>query len=312
MKKIHLGSLLAGIIAAALFFSLVNPAGAEQTPVTFNGINLRVNDRDIAKEGESLTLGNGASVPYSIGYNGTNYVPIGKLADLFGIGVSWDGAKRVVTLDDNPDGWGSPVCSVGEWSVYHNTSYTVFNMVHFKNGKADAVYTMPGSRPAAMPVHFVTATEYKDANDGGRVYAVLFAAPGVRVSFPFSERLIYELTNAFRGLHGTEPLKWNDTLAGAARSHSQDMHDNTYVAHTNKRGEEAADRAAAAGYQYRALGENITAGYGDAVGVLHALIESPDHRKNIISDGFTEMGVGNVSGSGGYRYYSTQLYAAPS
>lgn len=311
MKKIQIRSFLFGIAVAALLFSLIHPVWAEQQPVSYNGINLRINGRDAVNEGESLTLSNGAVVPYSIGYNGTNYLPLGRLAELIGISAAWDGSTRTAIIENDPNDFGVLSLTIGDWSVYRDAAYTRFNMVHFKDGKADMVYSMPGSRPAAMPQIFQTVTEYKDDNDGGKVYAVLFAAPGVRAAFPFSEPLIFELTNAFRGLHGVAPLTWNDTLAGAARAHSKDMHDNGYVEHVSPRGEKTSDRAAAVEYRFRALGENIAAGYDDSVRIVHALINSSGHRKNILNSAFSEMGAGNFTGEDGYRNYATQLYGTP-
>ncbi|MDR1669402.1 MAG: CAP domain-containing protein [Oscillospiraceae bacterium] len=302
-------SFLMGAAVTALLFSLIGPVRAEQEAVTFNGVNLRVNGSDVVREGEALTLDNGVTVPYSIAYNGTNYLPAGKLCELLGFDASWDGRTRTVILGSAAGEWSSPSRAIGDWNVYHDAAYTRFDMIHIKDGKADAVFSVPASRSPAVPDTFQTSAEYKDGDSG--VYAALFTAPGVTVDFPFSEAMIFELTNAFRGFRGAAPLTWNETLADAARAHSADMYGNGYVGHTGKGGTEPAERAAAAGYRYRALGENIAAGYSGAVETVHALINSPGHRDNILNPGFTEMGAGNYSGTGGYRYYSTQLYGKP-
>ncbi|MDR1693044.1 MAG: CAP domain-containing protein [Oscillospiraceae bacterium] len=312
MKKVHLPSLLLGLSAAALFFTVTAPAKAEGQPITVNGINIRANGADIAKEGEPLRLTNGAEVPFSIGYNGTNYLPIGKMAELFGISAVWDGPTRTAVLGEEPEeGFGAARREIDGWGIYHDGQYRSFAMVHNQNGVPDAVYAIPGTRPKAAPGEWQIVTEYKDENDGNRVYAALYANPGAKVPIPFSEEMVFELTNAFRALHGAAPLTWNDTLAATARAHSKDMHDANFVEHVNLRGEEPKDRALAAGYQYRLLGENIAAGYGDAVGVVHALINSEGHRLNMINTGFSEMGVGNFTGGNHYRHYSTQLYGSP-
>ncbi len=85
MKKLNFKSVAIGMIIMAIVFSAISPSLAEMLDVTQNGINIRVNGVDVAKQGDMLTLSNGTKVPFSIGYDGTNYLPIGKLAELFEI-----------------------------------------------------------------------------------------------------------------------------------------------------------------------------------------------------------------------------------
>lgn len=104
------------------------------------------------------------------------------------------------------------------------------------------------------------------------------------------------------------PLEWNDQLANAARDHSRDMADKNYFSHTSLDGRTFVTRIANAGYTpYRALGENIAAGYNTAESVMNGWMNSPGHCNNIMSANFKDLGVGYAYNSGStYKYYWTQ------
>ena len=87
------------------------------------------------------------------------------------------------------------------------------------------------------------------------------------------------------------PVRWNDTLAEAARRHAADMARHNYFSHRGRDGSDPGQRVERAGYRYRATGENIAAGGrmtpDDAVA---GWVKSPTHCANLMSPGFTEMG----------------------
>lgn len=56
------------------------------------------------------------------------------------------------------------------------------------------------------------------------------------------------------------PLTWNTALGEAAQRHSRSMASDNYFAHRDPDGDLPADRARAAGYRGRQIGENIAAG----------------------------------------------------
>lgn len=90
------------------------------------------------------------------------------------------------------------------------------------------------------------------------------------------------------------PVTWNDLLANAALSHSSDMNTNDYFSHTGLNGSSAGDRITAAGYNWRAYGENIARGYTSEQAVMDGWLKSEGHCKNIMSSQFKEMGVGRA------------------
>lgn len=129
-----------------------------------------------------------------------------------------------------------------------------------------------------------------------------------------TEREIFDLTNAFRVKKGLKPLTWNDKAATAARLHSQDMAKRNYFEHETPDGLSAGDRMAAQGLkEYRTWGENIAAGYDDALEAYNGWINSAGHRANILKSSFTTLGIGVALGSdkSEYQSYFTQNFYTP-
>ena len=107
----------------------------------------------------------------------------------------------------------------------------------------------------------------------------------------------------------TAPLRWSDKLTTAARGHSRDMATNSFFSHTGSDGLAPWDRAAAAGYSYRSVGENIAAGQRTVGEVQSGWMDSDGHCRNIMSAGYTEMGAACVVDPGSrYGRYWTVLF----
>ncbi|MDR0916947.1 MAG: S-layer homology domain-containing protein [Oscillospiraceae bacterium] len=184
-------------------------------------------------------------------------------------------------------------------------SYAEFTMLAVKNGKLTGVYTNYNLTATG------TFTQYKDKNEGNRVYAKTLGMFGIEGN-AVSEIIIYETTNAFRGLHGLAPYAWNSTLSSVARAHSADMGAKNYFDHTNLEGLLPWDRMSAAGYSYWSAGENIVANpSGIAIEMLDQWVNSAGHRGAMLSD-FAEIGVGFAyNASSTYKYYATQVFGTP-
>src|SRR5580692_1946221 len=124
------------------------------------------------------------------------------------------------------------------------------------------------------------------------------------------ETEILGLVNQQRVRGGLRPLKFSARLAVIARGHSYDMAMRHYLAHNSPDGVAPADRISGVGIGYRTVGENIYMDdNGDPADVpLRAMkgwLKSPEHRANIVSDKFTETGVG-ISHSADGGTYVTQ------
>lgn len=97
MFRKQLPGFLGGVAATALAVALVLPAFAD-VEYKWNSVNISVNEEQVAAVDESYTLDNGASVPFSIVYEGTTYLPIRKLTELTGLSIDWISASNTVAV----------------------------------------------------------------------------------------------------------------------------------------------------------------------------------------------------------------------
>lgn len=120
---------------------------------------------------------------------------------------------------------------------------------------------------------------------------------------------VLDLVNTERARNGCGALRESGQLRTAAQRHSDDMAARGYFDHTNPDGAGPGDRITAAGYRWRAYGENIAKGQQDARSVMTAWMNSSGHRANILNCTFTELGVEVRLGSGGPWW--TQNFGTP-
>ncbi|CCF16184.1 SCP-like extracellular family protein [Brevibacillus laterosporus GI-9] len=110
------------------------------------------------------------------------------------------------------------------------------------------------------------------------------------------ERQILDLTNVMRYRYQIPPLRWNEKAAITARNHSIDMQRNQYFDHISATtGLSPFDRLKKNGLSYRMAGENIAAGFPDAIEASQSWLNSLGHRKNVLEKQFEELGVGVFS-----------------
>jgi len=121
------------------------------------------------------------------------------------------------------------------------------------------------------------------------------------------EKEVLDLTNSFRARNGRSVLSWSDEAASSSRKHSQDMASKGYFSHTSLDGRSPYDRMAAEGISYRAAGENIIGGYGNALYSVNGWVNSSGHRSNMLNTSFTNLGAGYALG-GSYGNYCTQNF----
>lgn len=110
----------------------------------------------------------------------------------------------------------------------------------------------------------------------------------------YSQQVV-ELVNQERWSQaGLPPLKRNALLDQAAQSHSNNMAVRNFFAHCDVDTKTSPwDRMSSAGYGYAAA-ENIAAGQYDPAAVMNAWMNSPGHRRSILSASHREIGVGYV------------------
>lgn len=105
------------------------------------------------------------------------------------------------------------------------------------------------------------------------------------------------LLNARRADAGLPPLRPSETLARAARDHSDDMGERRFFAHDTPDGVEPAERLVAAGYPRRGVtvGENLAWGEeakATPAEIVEGWMDSPGHRANILRAEYEEVGIG--------------------
>jgi uncharacterized protein YkwD len=105
--------------------------------------------------------------------------------------------------------------------------------------------------------------------------------------------------NAERRKAGASLLRPNPHLDQAAQRHAEDMLRRAYFAHESPDGRTVRERSRDAGYDWRAIGENIAEGQLSIAEVMDTWMHSPGHRRNILDRDFKELGVGLALGKQG-------------
>ncbi|AYA74540.1 SafA/ExsA family spore coat assembly protein [Robertmurraya sp. P23] len=181
------------------------------------------------------------------------------------------------------------------------------------NSFAQQVYTVqPGDSLWKIAVRYqVGLSEIIQANPQFRNPALIY--PGQRVNIPnydatkSIENQVVQLTNQERAKYGLKPLVADWELARVARYKSADMRDRNYFSHTSPTYGSPFDMMKNFGISYRSAGENIAAGQRTPQEVVTAWMNSEGHRKNILSSGYTHIGVGYAQG-GSKQHYWTQMF----
>ncbi|MCG8026687.1 MAG: CAP domain-containing protein [Candidatus Thiodiazotropha taylori] len=136
---------------------------------------------------------------------------------------------------------------------------------------------------------------------------------------PYQQEMLHLVNRARAGqrdcggeLHQTAPpLRWNCRLHEAAAIHSQDMIDADFFDHQGSDGSTVGMRVSRSGYEWRAVGENIAAGYPDNRAVMANLLSSPTHCSNIMDPKFREFGSAVIDTDQAHYYnYWTQVFGA--
>jgi uncharacterized protein YkwD len=130
--------------------------------------------------------------------------------------------------------------------------------------------------------------------------AVPVAAPssgGSRVALSSLESGVLDQLNAIRVQHHLVPLKLSARLTSASAQHSREMGVDGYFEHDSHDGTAFWKRInrwyGSNGFGYWSVGENLlwSSPDVDAAGALQLWMNSPEHRANILSPRWREIGV---------------------
>jgi uncharacterized protein YkwD len=123
---------------------------------------------------------------------------------------------------------------------------------------------------------------------------------GPASSLSLLERGVLADINAFRTQNHLVPLRLSASLTTAAREHSQQMAADGYFAHESADGsafwKRIEHRYASSPWHYWSVGENLlwSSPDVDAQGALQDWLNSPEHRANLLSPNWREIGVAAV------------------
>lgn len=124
---------------------------------------------------------------------------------------------------------------------------------------------------------------------------------------------IVALTNDSREDGALRNLSRNPVLDEAARRKAEHMASEGYFAHESPDGITPWHWFREAGYSYSYAGENLAVLFSDSSDVVDAWMDSPGHRANIMSERYTDIGIGLAEGTykGKNTVFVVQLFGAP-
>jgi hypothetical protein len=118
-----------------------------------------------------------------------------------------------------------------------------------------------------------------------------------RYQEPLSKEALIDLTNNARANEGLTELEENPLLDTIAEARARDILDKQYFAHVSPTGEQASHIALKVGYRYKVIAENLANGtFSTNSKIIDCWMQSPGHRKNILSSQMREIGVSVVKG----------------
>jgi hypothetical protein len=131
----------------------------------------------------------------------------------------------------------------------------------------------------------------------------------------FSTASLLADTNQQRLQYHENPLTLNPELASAAQSKANDMVARNYWSHDTPDGKTPWSFISAAGYDYEIAGENLAYGFSNAGTTINGWMNSPEHRANILDNGYQNVGFGIASSQDyqgkGPETLIVALYAQP-
>ncbi len=118
---------------------------------------------------------------------------------------------------------------------------------------------------------------------------------------PLAERELFAAVNQARRAQGLQPLRWDESLAEAARKHAKVMAERGSAQHGFEGEPSLSTRVKQAGAHFTWLAENVT--QGPTPEYIHVqFMKSPPHRANVLDRDMDSIGIGVAE-------YHGQLFA---
>lgn len=119
-------------------------------------------------------------------------------------------------------------------------------------------------------------------------------------------REVLELVNKERVKEGLAELKLSSALNTAANTRAKEL--STEFSHIRPDGRDCFTVLTDADIMYSSVGENIASGQTTPKEVVTSWLNSDGHRANIMSQDYTQMGVGFYQNSKNNQYYWVQIF----
>lgn len=126
-------------------------------------------------------------------------------------------------------------------------------------------------------------------------FALLAPAISAQTSQNSPEQILLESANHDRGEKGLPPLKWDASLARAAREHALRLAQQNTLSHQLPGEPDLSARAGQAGARFSTIAENVAEG-PNAQGIHEQWMNSPPHRANLLDPELTSVGIALVKG----------------
>lgn len=137
---------------------------------------------------------------------------------------------------------------------------------------------------------------------------VALAEEGAPAAAAADEEYLFTALNGERSEAGLPPLVRESRLDALARAKARDMAKNSYFDHVSPTLGTVFDMLRREGIDFKWAGENI-ARVSHVTTAHRAFMESPEHRANILSAGYTHVGLGVVHHRG--KVYVAQIFMKP-
>jgi len=113
--------------------------------------------------------------------------------------------------------------------------------------------------------------------------------------------------NTERERRGMAPLTPEPRLTSAALAHACDSAARNRMGHEGSDGSDLGDRVERQGYDFRAIAENVAAGYPSPAAVVQGWMNSPGHRRNILTRNAKDVGLGIATARDGTLHWVLNL-----
>jgi hypothetical protein len=145
------------------------------------------------------------------------------------------------------------------------------------------------------------------------VFGSTYLIPSSKLYGVVEANALIDETNQNRASNNLPTLQVNPLLQAAAQEKANDMASKGYFAHTSPQGVTPWYWFENVGYSFDYAGENLAVNFTDSQDVTNAWMNSEEHRANILSGDFTQIGIATAQGiyNGQSATYVVEEFGTP-